>query len=226
MDSHESVPVRTSSAEGHADPICTPGEGPHADPLRIPEAHAHAGPVGIGRRGFLRATAGGGAAIAFASAMPPGDLRAYPASAQDGVTLQALSAKQYAVAKAAAEALLVDVPVDPAAVAAAVDADLAAVGDPIRSDMRTVLTLLEHLTPLGLRLRRFTSLDPDARRAYLLTWARSRFNLRRAAFQATRGFLYYNTYLREETWAISGFPGPWPERFDFPVPPVDFGEIA
>lgn len=214
MDTHERVPVRPRRDDAHTESLLTPG----ADGL--------AGPLRIDRRGFLRASAGGGAAIAFASAMPPGDLRAYPASAQDGVSLQALSAKQYAVAKAAAEALLVDVPVDPAAVAAAVDADLAAVGDPIRSDMRTVLTLLEHLTPLGLRLRRFTSLDPDARRAYLLTWARSRFNLRRAAFQATRGFLYYNTYLREETWAISGFPGPWPERFDFPVPPVDFGEIA
>jgi hypothetical protein len=130
------------------------------------------------------------------------------------------------VARAAAEALLVDVPVDPGAVARAVDTDLAAVGDPIRSDMRTVFTLLEHLTPLGLRFHRFTALGIDDRRAYLMTWARSRFNLRRAAFQATRGFLYFNTYLREETWPVTGFPGPWPERFEFPVPPVDFGEIA
>ncbi len=182
--------------------------------------------TGLDRRGFLRATAGGGAAIALASALPTGTLRAYPAAAQDGVRLQALSPKQYAVARAAAEALLVDVPVDPAQVARAVDADLAAVGDPIRADMRTVLTLLEHLTPLGLRFRRFTALDPADRRAYLMTWARSRFNLRRAAFQATRGFLYFNTYLREETWPVSGFPGPWPERYEFPVPPVDFGEIA
>jgi hypothetical protein len=184
------------------------------------------GSAGLDRRGFLRATAGGGAAIALASALPAGTLKAYSAAQEDGVDLKALSPKQYAVARAAAEALLVDVPVDPGAVARAVDTDLAAVGDPIRSDMRTVFTLLEHLTPLGLRFRRFTALGIDDRRAYLMTWARSRFNLRRAAFQATRGFLYFNTYLREETWPVTGFPGPWPERFEFPVPPVDFGEIA
>ena len=184
------------------------------------------GSTGLDRRGFLRATAGGGAAIALASALPAGTLKAYSAAQEDGVDLKALSPKQYAVVRAAAEALLVDVPVDPGAVARAVDTDLAAVGDPIRSDMRTVFTLLEHLTPLGLRFRRFTALGIDDRRAYLMTWARSRFNLRRAAFQATRGFLYFNTYLREETWPVTGFPGPWPERFEFPVPPVDFGEIA
>ncbi|MEN8374251.1 MAG: twin-arginine translocation signal domain-containing protein [Gemmatimonadota bacterium] len=182
--------------------------------------------TGMNRRGFLRATAGGGAAIALAGALPPGTLEAYPAAQQDGTRLRALSAKQYAVARAAAEALLVDVPVEPALVARAVDADLAAVGDPIRADMRTVLTLLEHLTPLSGHLRRFTSLNLEDRRAYLLDWARSRLNLRRAAFQATRGFLFFNTYLREETWAVTGFEGPWPERFSFPVPPVDFGEIA
>lgn len=178
------------------------------------------------RRGFLRATAGGGAAIALATAIPAGTLRAYPAAQEDGVRLQALSPKQYAVARAAAEALLVNLPADPAEVARAVDADLAAVGDPILADMRTVLTLLEHLTPLGLRFRRFTALGLEDRRAYLLTWARSRFNLRRAAFQATRGFLYFNTYLREETWPVTGFPGTWPQLFDLPVPPVDFGEVA
>lgn len=180
----------------------------------------------LDRRGFLRSTAGGGAAIALASALPAGSLRAYPAAQRDGVRLQALSPKEYAVARAAAEALLVDVPADPAEVARSVDADLAAVGDPILGDMRTVFTLIEHLTPLGLHIRPFTALDLEDRRAYLMTWARSRFNLRRAAFQAARGFLYFNTYLREETWPVTGFPGPWPERFQLPVPPVDFGEIA
>ncbi len=180
----------------------------------------------IDRRGFLRASAGGGAAIALASAIPEGSLRAYPAARRDGVKLQALSPKQYAVARAAAEALLVDVPADPAEVARSVDTDLAAVGDPILGDMRTVLTLLEHLTPLSGHLRRFTALDLEDRRAYLMSWGRSRFNLRRAAFQATRGFLCFNAYWREETWPVTRFPGPWPERFDLPVPPVDFGDVA
>jgi hypothetical protein len=207
-------------------PTEPPGAAPTAPAAEHSEVASPRPAEALDRRSFLRATAGGGAAIALASALPAGTLAAYPAAQRDGVRLQALSPKQYAVARAAAEALLVDVPADPAAVARSMDADLAAVGDPILSDMRTVLTLLEHLTPLALRFRRFTSLGPDDRRAYLMTWAHSRFNLRRAAFQATRGFLYFNTYLREETWGVTGFPGPWPGRFDLPVPPVDFGEIA
>jgi len=216
-DRHAHAP--DAPPDGGRPPALEPGEAVVAGP-------SAPGGAPTDRRSFLRATAGGGAAIALASALPSGTLAAYPAAQRDGADLRALSPKQYAVARAAAEALLVDLPVDPAAVARAVDADLAAVGDPIRSDMRTVFTLLEHLTPLAWRFRRFSALDVEDRRAYLMTWARSRFNLRRAAFQATRGFLYFNTYLREETWAVTGFPGPWPGRFHIPAYPIDFGEIA
>src|SRR5690606_6411693 len=122
------------------------------------------------RRGFLRDVAGGSAAIALASLLPAGCAADYPEAKQDGAVLRSLSPKQYATARAAAAALLPDVPVAPARVAAAIDAELAAVGDPIAGDFATVLTLIEHLTPLGGRLRRFTSLEPAERLAYLETW--------------------------------------------------------
>lgn len=180
----------------------------------------------LDRRGFLRSTAGGTAAIALAASLPAGAIAAYPAAVRDGVALRALSPKEYAVARAAAEAILVGVPVDAGAVAASIDAELAAVGDPIRSDMKTVFTLLEHLTPLSGRFRRFTALEPEARRHYLRGWSTSRFNLRRAVFQATRGFVCFFAYIQDETRPHTGFAGPWPELIDIPAYPVDFGEVT
>jgi hypothetical protein len=180
----------------------------------------------IGRRSFLRTAAGGSAAIAAASLLPAGCSREYPHAAAAGVTLHALSAKQYAVAHAAAEVLVSGVPATPARIAAALDAELAAAGEPMLTDMRTVLTLMEHGTFLALRPRRFTALSPSAREAVLNDWARSRFNLRRAAYQALRGFIIYFAWIDDSTRGITGFPGPWPELVQIPAYPVDFGEIA
>jgi hypothetical protein len=194
------------------------------DPER--QTAAETRPAVLDRRGFLRASAGGAAAVALASALPAGCARSYPQAAADGHVLRALSDKEYAVARAAAEALLVGVPVAPAAVAAAIDDELAAAGEPVRGDMKSAFALLEHLTFLDGQPRRFTALPPARRLRVLRGWARSRFVLRRGAYQAVRGFVYYFAFIRDETRAITRFPGTWPERFTLPVPPVDFGEIA
>jgi hypothetical protein len=180
----------------------------------------------LSRRGFLRSTAGGTVAIAAASVIPAGCGRDYPQADGDGVALRALTPKEYAVARAAAEALLPGVPVSPHAVAAAIDGELALVGDPVRADMKTVLRLVEHLTLLGGHVGRFTALDPGQRRANLRSWARSRFALRRGAYQAVRGFVTYFAYTQDETRSITRFPGPWPEQTSIPAYPVDFGEVA
>lgn len=178
------------------------------------------------RRGFLRSVAGGSAAVAAAAVLPAGCGRDYPQAQAAGVTLQALSDKQYAVARAAAEAIVVDVPVSPDAIAAGIDAELAVAGEPMLSDMGTVLTLMEHGTLLALQPRRFTALSPAARRRVLDNWATSRFNLRRAAYQALRGFVIYFAWVEDATRPVTGFPGPWPEFMDVPAYPVDFGDIA
>ena len=183
-------------------------------------------PPGMSRRGFLRGVAGGTAAVALASLLPAGCGREYPQAAADGVTLHGLTEKEYAVARAAAEAILVDVPVDPGAVVARMDRELALVGDPVLADMKTVLGLVEHLTPLGGRMRRFTSLSPEQRRAYLAGWADSRMNLRRGAYNALRGFVAFFAFSQESTWELTGFHGPWPGRIQVAPTPVDFGEIA
>jgi hypothetical protein len=177
------------------------------------------------RRGFLRASAGGSTAIALASLLP-GCAGSYPQASQDNADLKALTPKEYAVARAAAEAFLVGVPLSATTIAKRIDQELAWVGEPIRTDMKTVLSLTEHLTPLGRRMRRFTDLQAEQRLAYLETWRNSRFQLRRAAYQALKGFVYYFAYIDDATRPITGFNGPWPERVKVAAYPVDFGEIV
>jgi hypothetical protein len=177
------------------------------------------------RRGFLRVGFGGSAAIALASLVPAGCEKAYPHAGDDRLDLQSLTPKEYAVVRAAAEALLVGVPVTPATVAQRIDRELAAVGDPIRKDMKTVLSLMEHATPLSFHVRRFTALTQDERLVYMRGWRDSRFQLRRAAYQALKGFIYYFAYIDPATRAITGFQGPWQERVTIPARAVDFGEV-
>ena len=180
----------------------------------------------LDRRGFLRATAGGTALVTFATVLPAGCTRTYPQASSDNADLKSLTPKEYAVARAAAEALLVGVPISATTVAKRIDQELAWTGEPIRTDMKTVLSITEHLTPLGGRVKRFTALEPELRLAYMLTWRDSRLQLRRAAYQALKGFVYYFAYIDDATRPITRFPGTWPERFKLPVKPVDFGEIV
>ncbi len=219
-------------------------ESNHREPRRLPNAGAEIsapapaapapGPANaaasapaarIGRRGFLRETAGGSLAVALASLLPAGCTADYPQSEHDGVELAALTPMEYAVLRAASEAILAGVPVPPDEVAAEIDRELAAVGDPILSDMKSVLGLIEHLTVLGLHRGTFTELRPDQRLRYLNGWARSRFGVRRAAYQALRGFVAYFGYVRDETRSITGFTGPYPPGI-IPATPVDFGEVV
>lgn len=180
----------------------------------------------IDRRGFLRVTTGGAAAIAVASLLPSGCASDYPQAGEDGTKLKSLTNKEYAVARAAAEALLVGVPVSASVIASRIDQELAWVGEPIRTDMKSVLGLMEHATPLGGRVRKFTQLTPQQRLTYLEGWKHSRFQLRRAAYQAVKGFVYYFAYVDPATRFLTGFAGPWRERIHIPAYPVDFGEIV
>lgn len=180
----------------------------------------------LSRRGFLGGVAGGTAVVAVASVLPQGCAPDYAESRFDGSGLQALSPKEYAVARAAAEALLEGVPVEPDAVASGMDAELALAGEPMLTDMKTVLSLMEHGPLLSLRRKRFSALSPAERRKVLGDWATSRFNLRRAAFQALKGFVVFYAYIDDSTRPLTGFMGPWPERFALPVHEVDFGDIA
>jgi hypothetical protein len=164
--------------------------------------------------------------VAVASVLPAGCSPDYPERRGDGRTLVALSPKEYAVARAAAEALLEGVPVTPDSVAGSIDAELALAGEPMRTDMKTVLSLMEHGSLLSWRRKRFSALSAADRRKVLDDWATSRFNLRRAAFQALKGFIVFYAYIDDSTRPLTGFMGPWPERFALPIYDVDYGEIT
>ena len=182
-------------------------------------------PPGIDRRGFLRTTAGGAAALGLAAILPAG-CGTVGADALQDRDLESLTPGEYATARAAAEALLPGLPVEPERIALRLDRVRALVGGPIERDMKTVLRLLERLTPLAGRLRPFTELSPTERVRYLETWRDSRFSLRRAAYGAIRSFVYFFAYADPDTWPLTGFPGPWPARIDIPAYPVDFGEVV
>jgi hypothetical protein len=94
------------------------------------------------------------------------------------------------------------------------------------TDMKTVLSLMEHGPLLSFRRNRFSALTPDARREVLDDWATSRFNLRRAAFQALKGFIVFYAYINDSTRTLTRFPGPWPEKLSLPVYEIEFGDIA
>jgi hypothetical protein len=224
-----SNPSRPASGATVRTPVAAspPSRARPATPAaRLAAGHGVAG-AGLDRRGFLRTTAGGAVAITVASLLPAGCSADYPQAEADGASLATLSPKEYAVVKAAAEALLVDVPVEPKDVASAIDAELAAAGEPIQSDMKNVLRLIEHFTILSLHRHTFTELDPAARLRYLQGWATSRFAVRRGAFQAIRGFVQYFAYIEPATRAITGFAGPLSEHVTVPpVRTVDYGEIA
>ena len=180
----------------------------------------------LDRRGFLRDSAGGSLALALATLLPAGCSADYPQAGQDGVPLKTLTDKEYAIVRAAAEALLDGVPADAATIAAAIDRELDLVGDPVRTDFKSMLGLIEHLTVLSLRRRTFTELPAQARLDYLEDWSKSRLALRRGAYQALRGFVVYFAYVRDETRAFTRFTGPLNEQVVIPVTPVDFGEVA
>lgn len=182
--------------------------------------------AGMDRRGFLRATAGGSAAIALASLLPAGCAADYPQAQADGVALNGLTPKEYATARAAAEALLAGVPVAPEKVAHAIDREVGLAGDPVRKDMKTVLMLIEHGTILSGHISQFTTLSPAARLDVLNDWRDSRFGLRRGVFNALKSFVYFYGYADDATRRITKFEGPWTERTKIPAYPVDFGPIA
>ena len=178
------------------------------------------------RRGFLRSSAGGALAIAVAAYLPTGCSSDFPQADSDGVKLRSLSPREYATARAAAEALLQNVPAKPASIAARIDNEITLIGDPVRADMKTVLKLIEHMTLLSGFAASFTSLSAESRLGVLNDWRDSRFALRRAAFQAIKSFVYFYAYADDATRPITRFNGPWREHTRVAAYPVDFGPIA
>jgi hypothetical protein len=119
-----------------------------------------------------------------------------------------LAASPLATLSAALEALLPEgAPVD--AMARDVDGFLAA-GDPVLAGQLSVaLRVLEHAGGAGiLGFRRFSRLDPAARRGVLDRWIVSRIGPKRQIADAVRRVALFSYYARPETWPALGYDGP------------------
>jgi D-cysteine desulfhydrase len=121
-----------------------------------------------------------------------------------------LSAKEALVLAAAAEALLPHTAgsPDPLRVAHNVDRYLLAVPESDQRLIHMLFLLIEHGTPLGGHLRRFTRLGLEDRLAFLSSLRRGGSMLAQA-YRCLRDLCLLGYYQEPSTWDRIGYGGPW-----------------
>ncbi|MBS1150813.1 MAG: D-cysteine desulfhydrase [Myxococcaceae bacterium] len=155
----------------------------------------------LGRRVVL---AGG---LAAAGAIAVARVTGYPPL--PGWTGTVLARWEAQVIAAAAEVLSGATEVEGLVVAANVDRFLTPVPPAMKAEIHQLMGLIEHgTTPLGLRLSRFTRLQPDAREAFLLS-LNARGWLFAQAFRGLRDLVLMGTYQDARTWKALAYSGPW-----------------
>lgn len=125
--------------------------------------------------------------------------------------LAALDEARFNVMAAIAARVVVVEGADPVEIAHTVDDALARAVPEARSDLLSVLGLLESALVgalLDARLRPFTQLDPEDQDRVLLAWRDSRLTLRRGAYKALKNLCVTSFYRKESGWAAAGYPGP------------------
>jgi D-cysteine desulfhydrase len=183
---------------------------------------------GLSRRGLLRVVlfAGvGGLVVRTTGYRAPAPWPGHALSRREGATLAA-----------AAEALLPDVAGDSIGdgptvweIARNVDEYALAMPPHLRRDVHALLFAIEHLTPLGGRLRRFTRLAP-ATRARLLEALGSSDTLR-PLYRGMRDLVMLGFYQDQRTWPALGYEGPTvgpcvPGRFAAPRRPTRYASLV
>ena len=83
--------------------------------------------------------------------------------------------------------------------------------------LRWLLSLFDHATPLELKLRRFTRLTDADRADVLLGWQRSAIGLRRLGYRSLKSLAFLAYYRDDEAFATIGYPGPLMRGFAGPV---------
>lgn len=145
--------------------------------------------------GAAAAAAGAGVRLSGYPEAPPG--------------ASVLAAWELAVVRAAAEALLPPAP-DAGAyarVASAVDRYLVGMPPSTLREVHAMLGVVEHATPLGGRLARFTSLAP-AERARVLERLASHGGLLAQVYGGLRDLVVLAYYAQPATWGAIGYEGP------------------
>lgn len=165
------------------------------------------------RRGFLLATAGS-AGLASLIRLQPARAAASPVPAR----LQVLDAEQAEIMTQIVERMVFSGEANMPAVRDTdaifvIDQALLQVDDEIREQLAWLLRGFEWMPPvLAFEFGRFTNLAPERQDEYIRGWAKSRFELRRIAFQALKNLAMLGYYSQDATWGGIGYAGPWAPR--------------
>ena len=126
-----------------------------------------------------------------------------------------LSPREYSVVMALAERMVIVSgeypPFDKVQVGLYADRILTKVDDTALKEMKQLLNLFENALPnflFGLRFAPFTQMTATEQDAVLAEWMRSSIGVRRTGYTALRGLVLAAYFVRPETWASVGYPGP------------------
>lgn len=136
-----------------------------------------------------------------------------PGPASSAPAGRCLSAREYAIVRAAALRLLDGAEPDPHADGAArqcafIDGYLSQLAEGLRSDVKALLSLLELYPLLTGSFTRFSRLGPAAQDAVLMSWEKSRTALLRQGLQALKAMCFLAHYQDERSFASIGYSGP------------------
>lgn len=171
-------------------------------------------PAGRARRGFLKKGLVGAAVLALGGGtalfLRPGKDWELPPEG-----LLALSAREYAVMMAIATQMIPvtgDFPsLQKVRLGFNADRILTKVDPTALKEMKQLLNLFENALPnflFGWRWSPFTQMTPSEQNAVLSEWLSSCLTVRRTGYTALRGLVLAAYFVRPETWAAVGYPGP------------------
>lgn len=173
----------------------------------------------LGRRRFLKRSAGGIILLGVGSLLPTGCTR-YPKPAAQ---LRFLNSREYAIMNTVAERLLgtekaIGSGPGQIDVGANVDSVVADWDEEAQGQLRTMLRVFEHGTYLfDLRHERFTRLAPTKQDEYLAGWMNSTLGVRRLVFRALKLLVATGFYREPRAWTQIGYEGPWLGRIEASV---------
>ena len=181
-------------------------------------------PAGQVRRSFLKRGLVGGAVLALGggTALFLRSGREYELPPEG---LLALSPREYAVIMAMAPRMIAVSgdfpPLEKIRVGFNADRIVTKLDPTALTEMKQLLNLFENALPnflFGLRLAPFSQMSAADQDAVLSEWAHSSLSVRRTGYTALRGLVLAAYFVKAETWAAMGYPGP-PKLHD-PTAPV------
>jgi hypothetical protein len=172
--------------------------------------------MAVGRRGFLKRTLLGSAAIAVAGAVPLALRKGADRPLPPGAKLAFFSPAEYAVFAAVADRIVPKIDPDqptPEQLGVALKADrlLSRADADTRHDFKQLLGLFDNALAsfvLDGRARPFTRLSDEDQDLALRQWRDSRLPLRRSGFQGLERLSLALYYSDPQTYAGIGYPGP------------------